>query len=96
MLSELGKRMFFPKGIPAQSAEASAKAKRHDATIGIVRENGKPMFLPSIMKYFNDLTPGETLTYAPCRPSGPAKEMARGNDPEESEPGRARAFRCRS
>jgi phosphoenolpyruvate carboxykinase (GTP) len=65
MLSELGKRLFFPKGIPAQSAEASAKAKRHDATIGIAREKGKPMFLPSIMKYFNDLTPGEALTYAP-------------------------------
>ncbi len=24
------------------------------------------MFLPSIMRYFNDLTPGETLTYAPA------------------------------
>ena len=66
MLSELGKRLFFPKGIPAQSAEASAKAKRHDATIGIAREKGKPMFLPSIMKYFNDLTPSEALTYAPA------------------------------
>jgi phosphoenolpyruvate carboxykinase (GTP) len=65
MLSDLGKRMFFPKGIPAQSAEAAAKAKRHDATIGIAKENGKPMFLPSIMKYFNELTPGEALTYAP-------------------------------
>jgi phosphoenolpyruvate carboxykinase (GTP) len=65
MLSDLGKRLFFPKGIPAQSAEASAKAKRHDATIGIAREKGKPMFLHSIMKYFNELTPGEALTYAP-------------------------------
>jgi phosphoenolpyruvate carboxykinase (GTP) len=65
MLSELGRRMFFPKGIPAQSAEASAKAKRHDATIGIAKEQGKPMYLPSVMKYFNGLTPGESVTYAP-------------------------------
>lgn len=66
MLSELGKRLYFPKGILAQSAEAKDKAKRYDATIGIARENGKPMFLPSIMHYFKDLTPAEALTYAPA------------------------------
>ena len=66
MLSELGKRLYFPKGILAQSAEAKDKAKRYDATIGIARENGKPMFLPSIMRFFNDLTPAEALTYAPA------------------------------
>ena len=66
MLSELGKRLYFPKGILAQSAEAKEKAKRYDATIGIARENGKPMFLPSVMQYFNDLTPAEALTYAPA------------------------------
>jgi phosphoenolpyruvate carboxykinase (GTP) len=66
MLSDLGKRLFFPKGILAQSAEAKDKAKRYDATIGIAREKGKPMFLPSVMKYFNDITPAEALTYAPA------------------------------
>jgi len=66
MLSDFGKRLYFPKGILAQAAEAKDKAKRYDATIGIARENGKPMFLPSIMRYFNDLTPGEALTYAPA------------------------------
>lgn len=65
MLSDLGRRLFFPKGILAQSAEAKEKAKRYDATIGIARENNKPMFLPSVMDFFHDLTPGETLTYAP-------------------------------
>ena len=49
MLSDLGKRLFFPKGILAQAAEAKEKAKRYDATIGIAREKGKPMFLPSVM-----------------------------------------------
>jgi aspartate/methionine/tyrosine aminotransferase len=66
MLSELGKRLFFPKGILAQSAEAKDKANRYDATIGIAREDGKPMHLASIMQYFNNLTPAEALTYAPA------------------------------
>jgi aspartate/methionine/tyrosine aminotransferase len=66
MLSDFGRRLYFPKGILAQSAEAKEKAKRYDATIGIARENGKPMFLPSIMQYFNDLTPADALTYAPA------------------------------
>ncbi len=64
MLSEFGKRIYFPKGILAQSAEAKEKAKRFDATIGIARENGKPMHLPSIMRFFNDLSPADALTYA--------------------------------
>ncbi len=66
MLSDLGKRLYFPKGILAQSAEAKEKAKQCDATIGIARENGKPMYLPSIMKYFPELEPGEVLSYAPA------------------------------
>jgi phosphoenolpyruvate carboxykinase (GTP) len=66
MMSEFGKRLFFPRGILAQSAEAKEKAKRYNATIGIAREGGKPMFLPSIMQYFNDMTPADVLTYAPA------------------------------
>ncbi|NUQ61838.1 MAG: aminotransferase class I/II-fold pyridoxal phosphate-dependent enzyme [Pirellulales bacterium] len=66
MLSELGKRLYFPKGILAQSAEAKEKAKQCDATIGIARENGKPMFLPSIMKFLPGLTPADALSYAPA------------------------------
>ena len=55
-----------PRASWPQSAEAKEKAKRYDATIGIAREKGKPMFLPSVMKYFNDITPAEALTYAPA------------------------------
>ena len=66
MLSEFGRRIYFPKGILSQSAEAKEKAKRFDATIGIAREKGKPMFLPSIMQQLPDLTPAEALTYAPA------------------------------
>ncbi len=66
MLSALGRRLYFPKGILAQSAEAKQKANRYDATIGIAWENRKPMFLPAVMRYFNDLTPAEAVTYAPA------------------------------
>ncbi len=66
MLSDLGRRLYFPKGILSQSAEAKEKATRFDATIGIAREKGKPMFLPSIMSHFPELSPAEALTYAPA------------------------------
>ncbi|MDO8587035.1 MAG: aminotransferase class I/II-fold pyridoxal phosphate-dependent enzyme [Armatimonadota bacterium] len=66
MLSDMGKRLYFPKGILSQSAEAKEKATKFDATIGIAKEDGKPMFLPSIMQYLDGLTPAEALTYAPA------------------------------
>ena len=66
MLSRLGKRLYFPKGILAQSEEAKDKAKQCNATIGIAKESGKPMFLPSIMKYLEQLGPNDALTYAPA------------------------------
>jgi len=65
-LSPLGKRLYFPKGILAQSAEATEKAKRFNATIGIAREAGQPMFLPSVMKHLAGISPAEALTYAPA------------------------------
>ncbi|HAD04865.1 MAG TPA: hypothetical protein DCF93_09690, partial [Desulfuromonas sp.] len=45
MLSDLGKNIFFPKGILTQSAEAKDKAHKYNATIGIATENGGPMYL---------------------------------------------------
>ena len=97
MLSDLGKRLFFPKGILAQSAEAKEKAKRYDATIGIARENGKPMFLPSVMHYFNDLSPAEALTYAPATGRPDLRKKWRENCWSRRTPAwPGRAFRCRS
>ncbi len=66
MLSDFGKRIYFPKGILAQAAEAKQKGKRFNATIGIAREGGKPMFLPAVMKQLPGLSPGEALPYAPA------------------------------
>jgi aspartate/methionine/tyrosine aminotransferase len=65
MLSEVGKNLFFPKGILTQSAEAKEKAHKFNATIGMATEKGRTMYLPSIMTMLSGLEPEETLTYAP-------------------------------
>ena len=65
MLSEVGKNLFFPKGILSQGAEAKEKAHRFNATIGMATEKGRTMHLPSVMTMLRDLEPEETLTYAP-------------------------------
>lgn len=65
MLSEVGKNLFFPKGILTQSAEAKEKAHKFNATIGMATEKGRTMYLPSVMSMLSGLEPEETLTYAP-------------------------------
>lgn len=65
MLSARGRRLYFPKGILSQGAEAKAKGKRFNATIGIATENGEPMNLPSLMAHFSGLDASEALDYAP-------------------------------
>ncbi len=65
MLSDMGKALFFPKGILTQSAEAKLKAKKINATIGIAKEGGHVLSLPSITRYIQDLDPDEYLPYAP-------------------------------
>jgi aspartate/methionine/tyrosine aminotransferase len=65
MLSALGRRLFFPKGILSQSAEAKAKAHRFNATIGIATEDGGPMYLPSMTAHLRDIAPADAFPYAP-------------------------------
>ena len=65
MLSEVGKNLFFPKGILTQSAEAKEKAYRFNATVGMAMEKGTTMHLPSIMAMARGFSPEEALTYAP-------------------------------
>ena len=66
MLSDLGKQLYFPKGILSQTAEAKIKAQTHNATIGIAKEGNRPMGLSTVVKHFNDLKPEEVLPYAPA------------------------------
>ena len=66
LLGERGKRFFFPtKGILAQGAEAKQKAKVANATIGIATENGEPMYLACVHRYFSGLTSANLYDYAP-------------------------------
>lgn len=74
LLSDLGKRMYFPKGIVAQSAEAKAKATRFNATVGMATTGSKPMCLPSIYERINGLSEADVFSYAPT--AGDAKLRA--------------------
>ncbi len=65
MMSEVGKNLFFPKGILSQSAEAKEKAHRINATIGIATEKGRTMHFPSVMDALPEVEPEAALTYAP-------------------------------
>jgi aspartate/methionine/tyrosine aminotransferase len=67
LLSSLGSRLYFPKGIVAQSAEAKKHATRLNATIGIAYGGGSPLFLPSVRKLLPDLSPDEIFPYAPTQ-----------------------------
>jgi aspartate/methionine/tyrosine aminotransferase len=65
MLSDLGKNLFFPKGILTQSAEAKDKAHKFNATIGIATEKGGPMFLQCIQDKLSAFDPKDIYPYAP-------------------------------
>jgi len=65
MLSLLGRRLYFPKGILSQTAEAKQKAKRFNATIGIATEGKGPMYLPSIQQHLVGIAPEDAYNYAP-------------------------------
>lgn len=65
MLSDLGMRLFFPKGIIAQGAEAKKLGKTANATIGMAVENKTPIMLSSIKNEFSNLTSAEAVAYAP-------------------------------
>ncbi|UCF84354.1 MAG: aminotransferase class I/II-fold pyridoxal phosphate-dependent enzyme [Desulfobacteraceae bacterium] len=77
MLSDVGKKLFFPKGILSQGAEAKEKAFKFNATIGMATEKGKTMHLSSVMAMVNDLAPREALTYAPSFGIMPLRQVWR-------------------
>jgi aspartate/methionine/tyrosine aminotransferase len=65
ILSELGTELYYPRGILTQTAEAKAKAKKHDATIGIAKEGASPMYLSCIMQSLSGLNAEDVFPYAP-------------------------------
>jgi hypothetical protein len=93
MLSEVGKNLFFPKGILTQGAEAKEKAHRFNATIGMATEKGRTMHLPSVMSLLKGIEPEEALTYAPSFGIMPLRKAWKENmiekNPSLSKPGSA-------
>jgi aspartate/methionine/tyrosine aminotransferase len=67
MLSDVGRRMFFPKGIVAQATEATREATRFNATVGMSTSKGQPMHLSDIYNKFDTdaFTPSQIFAYAP-------------------------------
>jgi len=65
LLSKTGTRMYFPKGILSQSAEATERAKRFNATIGMAFAGGEPMALSAVLDQLPGLTRREAVAYAP-------------------------------
>lgn len=65
LFSDLGKRIYFPRGIISQGGEAKQKASVANGTIGTTVINGKPAILPSVQKWAPEMTSGELVAYAP-------------------------------
>jgi aspartate/methionine/tyrosine aminotransferase len=65
LMSKLGNRLYFPKGIIAQSAEAKKSAHAANATIGMAYSKGVPLILSSIVYSMPTLTPEQAVAYAP-------------------------------
>lgn len=74
LFSNLGQRMYFPKGIIAQSGEAKKKGYTANGTIGMTVIDGKPAVLESIHKYIPALTNAELVAYAPTAGQLPLRE----------------------
>jgi aspartate/methionine/tyrosine aminotransferase len=65
LLSNLGRRFYFPKGIIAQAAEANKSAYFANGTIGMAYNKGKPLILSAIADNMSTLTPEQSVAYAP-------------------------------
>jgi aspartate/methionine/tyrosine aminotransferase len=65
LLSEQGRRLYFPRGIVAQAVEAQGEACRLNATAGIAALKGRPLFLSPVKEQLPFLEPEEIFSYAP-------------------------------
>ncbi|WP_340138439.1 aminotransferase class I/II-fold pyridoxal phosphate-dependent enzyme [Treponema zioleckii] len=75
VLSDLGSRIFFPKGIIAQSAEAKKVGNTANATIGTALIGGKPIILEAVQKFAPELTAGQLVSYAPTAGNPELREL---------------------
>lgn len=65
LFSDFGRRIYFPKGIVAQTAEANQRATRFNATVGMAFEEGEPLRLPMMAEHLPKLSARQSVAYAP-------------------------------
>jgi aspartate/methionine/tyrosine aminotransferase len=65
LLSDMGRRFYFPRGIIAQATEAKKSATLANGTIGMAYAGGTPMILSAIADNMASLSPEESVAYAP-------------------------------
>ncbi|MDR2793105.1 MAG: aminotransferase class I/II-fold pyridoxal phosphate-dependent enzyme [Treponema sp.] len=65
LLSKLGGRLYFPKGIIAQSTEARTSAYKANGTIGMAYSKGSPLLMSAIAEAMPVFKPEEIVAYAP-------------------------------
>nr|WP_263312742.1 aminotransferase class I/II-fold pyridoxal phosphate-dependent enzyme [Mammaliicoccus sp. Marseille-Q6498] len=63
MLSDLGKSIYYPKGILSQSGEA--KGTKYNATIGMATTDEGIMYTDALYNQFGDQDPSDVFPYAP-------------------------------
>lgn len=64
LMSEMGKRLYFPNGIISQGGEAAKDAHFANGTIGMAVSNKSPIELESYKKMMPTLNSKETVAYA--------------------------------
>lgn len=64
LMSDMGKRLYFPNGIISQGGEAAKDATTANGTIGMAVANGTPIELDSYKKSMPNFNPRETVAYA--------------------------------
>lgn len=64
LMSDMGRRLYFPNGIISQGAEAAKDAHLANGTIGMAVAGGTPIELDSYKKSMPDFNPRETVAYA--------------------------------
>lgn len=64
LISDMGKRLYFPNGIISQGGEAAKDAHFANGTIGMAVSGGTPIELDSYKKNMPELSSRETVAYA--------------------------------
>jgi aspartate/methionine/tyrosine aminotransferase len=65
MFSGMGRRLYFPKGIIAQGAEAKQFSTLANGTLGVAEKQKKPLILQALREQIPGLSSGEIVSYAP-------------------------------